>query len=293
MSAELTGHGIDVRVIDPSRPTGISQDTSEVVIDLAGAADGLCAAYLVGADDARLVVRERLGTDEPHRAGRVFFAGDGGVGDAYNLAWKLAAAVRGASDELLLDSYAEERSPAARNARFGPDETDGLGRLLGLLERIRPSRRTDPTAANYRGCRLSHHSGGARPLIRAGDPVPEIRLWHIGDGTERRLSELLGRRWTVIGLGSVSAATVAEVTERFGAAVHGEVIGGGTGTSGVPGVTVIDRRGEARQRLGRRGGTVLVIRPDGYVGLVGRPRPEIVQAYLEDLIPPESPDENV
>src|SRR3984893_11512391 len=60
-----------------------------------------------------------------YRAGRVFIAGDAahvhsplggqgmntGIGDAMNLGWKLAAAVRGSAPTWLLDSYENERHP--------------------------------------------------------------------------------------------------------------------------------------------------------------------------------------
>lgn len=62
------------------------------------------------------------------RRGRVFLAGDAGhihspvggqgmntgIGDAINLAWKLAAVLHGQAGEALLDSYDEERLPFAR-----------------------------------------------------------------------------------------------------------------------------------------------------------------------------------
>jgi len=64
------------------------------------------------------------------RCGRVFFVGDSahqmppagargastGVADAHNLAWKLAATLRGRGGERLLDSYHDERHPAAVRA---------------------------------------------------------------------------------------------------------------------------------------------------------------------------------
>ena len=64
---------------------------------------------------------------ERFRAGRIFFLGDaahqvspfgarggnGGIQDADNLAWKLAAAIQGAAGPALLDSYEAERIPAA------------------------------------------------------------------------------------------------------------------------------------------------------------------------------------
>jgi 2-polyprenyl-6-methoxyphenol hydroxylase-like FAD-dependent oxidoreductase len=65
---------------------------------------------------------------DSYRVGRVFVAGDaahvhspaGGQGmntgmqDAFNLAWKLALAIKGVADPALLDSYSRERSPVAK-----------------------------------------------------------------------------------------------------------------------------------------------------------------------------------
>ena len=65
---------------------------------------------------------------ERYRAGRIFLAGDAahrfppagglglntGVGDVQNLAWKLAAVVRGSAATALLDTYEIERHPVAR-----------------------------------------------------------------------------------------------------------------------------------------------------------------------------------
>jgi len=71
------------------------------------------------------------------RDGRVFLAGDAahvmspfgarglnsGVADAENLAWKLAAVIRGAAPEGLLDSYESERRAAARDNLAATDAT--------------------------------------------------------------------------------------------------------------------------------------------------------------------------
>ncbi|MBO2438542.1 FAD-dependent monooxygenase [Actinomadura nitritigenes] len=86
-----------------------------------------------GRDDIRLtglgwasVYRVNIRMAERFRAGRVFLAGDAahvhspaggqglntGVQDAYNLGWKLAAVLSGASPSLL-DTYEEERLPVA------------------------------------------------------------------------------------------------------------------------------------------------------------------------------------
>jgi 2-polyprenyl-6-methoxyphenol hydroxylase-like FAD-dependent oxidoreductase len=100
----------------------------------------------VTADDVRTVLREVYGDEielveirraarvddsarqiSTYRAGRVFFAGDAahihlplagqglntGLGDAFNLGWKLAGAVHGWAPDGLLDSYHAERQPVA------------------------------------------------------------------------------------------------------------------------------------------------------------------------------------
>ncbi|CAM5202621.1 3-(3-hydroxy-phenyl)propionate hydroxylase OS=Castellaniella defragrans OX=75697 GN=HNR28_000085 PE=3 SV=1 [Castellaniella defragrans] len=79
---------------------------------------------------------------EKLRAGRVFLAGDaahlftptGGLGyntgieDAANLAWKLAALVKGGAGRGLADSYEAERRPAGlRNTQFARHFADGIG----------------------------------------------------------------------------------------------------------------------------------------------------------------------
>lgn len=87
------------------------------------------------------------------RVGRVFLAGDAGhihspaggqgmntgMGDAVNLAWKLAAVVQGRADQRLLDSYEPERIAFARKLIHSTDQafrvaTSG-SRLVGLFRR--------------------------------------------------------------------------------------------------------------------------------------------------------------
>jgi 2-polyprenyl-6-methoxyphenol hydroxylase-like FAD-dependent oxidoreductase len=110
-----------------------------------------------------------------------------GIGDAVNLAWKLAAAVNGRASVALLDSYESERIPFARRLVATPDRaftavtTSGaLGRLI--RPRIPPLlvplmfsfkamrsimfRTISQTAVNYRRSSLS---GGRAGPIRGGD----------------------------------------------------------------------------------------------------------------------------
>jgi 2-polyprenyl-6-methoxyphenol hydroxylase-like FAD-dependent oxidoreductase len=90
---------------------------------------------------------------ERFRVGRVFLAGDAGhihspaggqgmntgMGDAVNLAWKLAAVVQGRADARLLDSYEPERIAFARKLIESTDKVfrfiTSRSRLVGLFRR--------------------------------------------------------------------------------------------------------------------------------------------------------------
>ncbi|MET9019889.1 FAD-dependent oxidoreductase [Actinopolymorpha sp. NPDC004070] len=228
----------------------------------------------------------------PYRLGRILLAGDAtgahpyplggldaGLQDAHNLGWKLAAALV-SGEETALESYESERrpQPAPRRSLFGRARTHARpwhAELTGA----------DPFAEHYRTSGLSQELGAKRMYLHAGDRVPDIRLWSVRAAADIRLFDVLrGPHWTLIGLGSVSAETVSTVRLRFGDGVRGEVIGGGAGASAIPGVSLLDRYGEARHTLGSRGGSIFVVRPDGYVGLRAALRPEIVVAYLEGMV---------
>lgn len=100
-----------------------------------------------------------------YREGRVLLAGDAahihfpssgqgmnlGVQDAVNLGWKLAAVVRGQASEELLDSYHDERHPAAermlgstraQTVLWRPDaQTEALREVFGALVRFEDANR--------------------------------------------------------------------------------------------------------------------------------------------------------
>ncbi|GAA0390104.1 FAD-dependent monooxygenase [Microbispora corallina] len=86
-----------------------------------------------------------------YRAGRVLLAGDAahihspaggqgmnlGLGDAVNLGWKLAAAVRGWAPDGLLDSYTAERHPIGAWVQGWSDAQTALGRPDGRTAALR------------------------------------------------------------------------------------------------------------------------------------------------------------
>jgi hypothetical protein len=115
-----------------------------------------------------------------------------GIGDAVNLAWKLAAVVHGRADTSLLDSYAPERIAFARRLVATTDKaftvvtsSGAIARLLRLrivpllmplFFRFRSVRRymfrtVSQTTVNYRGSSLSEGRAGS---VHGGDRLPWI-----------------------------------------------------------------------------------------------------------------------
>lgn len=138
---------------------GLTQDDAAVTVEVAGPEGSyrVRTDYLVGADGARSATREHAGIGfpaPPHPNGaariadrlrdrRVFLIGDAahaydptaggphqgldlGLTDAFNLGWKLAAAVLGDAGPSLLDSFERERRPAAERAAANAPVPTGI-----------------------------------------------------------------------------------------------------------------------------------------------------------------------
>jgi 2-polyprenyl-6-methoxyphenol hydroxylase-like FAD-dependent oxidoreductase len=229
---------------------------------------------------------------ERFREGRVFLAGDAGhvhpptggqgmntgIQDGYNLGWKLAATLAGASDALL-DSYEPERMAAARAAldistailekhRRGDDDAHIRGpEVHGLM-------------LNYRGGPLSRDERAEPGTLTAGDRAPDAPVT-TADGRQTRLFELFhGPHWTLLAFGAGHAGTVVALHDRFGSALHAHTVV----QPGEPADqhTVIDSDGHARTGYHATDGTLILIRPDGYLGLVTGTGERIAE-YLSTL----------
>jgi 2-polyprenyl-6-methoxyphenol hydroxylase-like FAD-dependent oxidoreductase len=117
-----------------------------------------------------------------------------GIGDAVNLAWKLAAVLHGRAKVSLLDSYEPERIAFARRlvattdrAFTGVTSSGTMARLvrlrvapflLPLIVAFRTLRRVmfrtvSQTAVNYRGSSLSEGRAGA---VHGGDRLPWVKM---------------------------------------------------------------------------------------------------------------------
>ncbi len=172
------------------------------------------------------------------RKGRAFLLGDAahihspaggqgmntGIGDAINLAWKLAAAVADRAGDNLLDSYEAERIGFARRLVATTDRIFSFataeGRIADLLRtRIAPLliprvaafgavreylfRTVSQVMLNYRGGPLSSGTAGH---VQGGDRLPWVRI----DGADN-FASLASMDWQVHVYGAASAGTLGMV----------------------------------------------------------------------------------
>ena len=212
------------------------------------------------------------------RAGRAFLLGDAahlhspvgaqgmntGLGDAVNLAWKLAAVVQQRAGERLLDTYEPERIAFARRLVATTDRafqvvtSDSAGAnfirtrivahvmpwLLSLDAMRRFMFRTiSQTAIEYRQSALSSGTAGR---VSAGDRLPWIRLGN-GAAAGDNFASLQSLDWQVHVYGEVSAA-VADWCKSSGIALH------------------VYAWHQTMQASGLARNAAYLIRPDGYVG---------------------------
>ena len=196
-----------------------------------------------------------------YRVGRVFFVGDaahthpptGGQGlntsvqDAYNLAWKLGAVMRGAADALL-DTYEAERRPVAQ-AMLGL-ATD----LLDAMKRgeMRRGRDTHQLDIGYPHSSLAMEAPERHGVLLAGDRAPDAQVQGAAGQPHRLFDLFKGPHWTLLTYGDASAAS------RAGLHVH---------AIGVHG-DLADDFGHFQAAYGVMAGDRVLIRPDGYVGAI-------------------------
>ncbi|TSJ40895.1 3-(3-hydroxyphenyl)propionate hydroxylase [Mucilaginibacter corticis] len=203
-----------------------------------------------------------------YRVGNAFIAGDaahvhsiaGGMGmntgiqDAYNLSWKLAAVINGEANDQLLNTYDEERIPIAdwllettsqRQKVMMAGATSGKSGFesLGTAD-------TTQLNLNYRGSSLNVGNIVTLTGLQAGDRAPDVQL---SDG--RWLSEQLrGTEWKLLVFN-----TKAQSNER---------------------IKILSVEETVQLAYGVGSGAVL-IRPDGYIALIGQANE--INNYLKNL----------
>ena len=216
-----------------------------------------------------------------------------GLQDAYNLGWKVALVASGAAGAALLDSYEDERIPVAERLLSSTDRAFSLvvsnGRLAGVLrtrlvpramalamriERIRKLafRTISQTGIQYRQSPLSENLAGVPDdALQAGDRFPWLRLQLDGNGlAEDFYGKLDDTRFALVLAGQPVPAA--------GVGVLGDLVR----------VYVIpdnpaNQRELERARIPRP--AFYLVRPDGYVGLVGgRLEASAVTRYVSERL---------
>jgi hypothetical protein len=182
-----------------------------------------------------------------------------GIGDAVNLAWKLADVLQGRAAPSLLDSYEPERIPFARRLVATTDRgfvvATSTGRfarfmrvrviplLLPFIFRFRAVRRfmfktVSQILIHYHDSTLSEGKAGS---VRGGDRLPWV---------PDNFAVLDGLQWQVHVYGEASPAIVA-FTQGRSLALHV-----------FPWEPAMGRAGFLRD-------AIYLVRPDGYVGFAG------------------------
>ncbi len=228
------------------------------------------------------------------RRGRGFLVGDAahihspaggqgmntGIGDAVNLAWKLAAVIGGRADERLLDTYQPERLAFARKLVATTDQvftfatrqglmarearTELAPRLIPAITRNDVARRfmfrtVSQTALEYRKSPLSR--GGAGRVV-GGDRLP----WageDSGAGGGDNFTPLAAMDWQVHVYGEASQQ-VQDVCSAFAVPLREFPWS------------------DAFWNAGLMHDALYLVRPDGYVALAEpNARAQVLERYLE------------
>lgn len=221
---------------------------------------------------------------EDWRAGRILLAGDAahqtppfmgqgmcqGLRDAGNLAWKLAAVLRGEAAEALLDSYTAERRPHV-------EATTLMAKQLGVMLSER-----DLASARERDARLLRGAGGEAPTLIRQELIPPLRHGLIARGAPRAgevlpqprvrdgrrellMDDLLGSVWRLVVVAGDDAALAACAAA---AARHGLpliVVGERAGPLPADASQVQESDGLLRNWLAAVGLIGALVRPDHHV----------------------------
>jgi 2-polyprenyl-6-methoxyphenol hydroxylase-like FAD-dependent oxidoreductase len=227
------------------------------------------------------------------RKGRAFLLGDAahihspvggqgmntGIGDAVNLAWKLAASLKEPSSTALLDSYEPERIAFAQRLVATTDRaftavtspsawarfvrTKAIPALAPAVFRVPAVRRlafrtVSQIAVNYRASSLSV---GAAGKVQGGDRLPWVRVSMPGVD-EFNFAALTSLNWQIHIYGD-AAGEIRTLSDRRRIPLH------------------VFAWHPAMKGSGLQRGAVYLVRPDGYVALAS---PEPGAAAIDDYL---------
>ena len=224
-----------------------------------------------------------------YRVGRVLVAGDAahihspaggqgmntGIQDAHNLGWKLAAVLKGAAPALI-DTYQEERLPVAASVLGLSNELMRKVMATHSFGAARDDGRTLQLGVGYRASSLSRDDRSETAGLRAGDRAPDATGLVTQVGATRLFELLRGAHFTLLVFGETPDLTDIRSrlpwldlrTLRIVGDLHGPD-------------DVIDSEGHLADAYQPQPGSLVLIRPDGYVGMIAdRGGREALEAFL-------------
>jgi 2-polyprenyl-6-methoxyphenol hydroxylase-like FAD-dependent oxidoreductase len=268
------------RVMAPAPPEGGDDPGQDEIVEHLGSRLAAEAGGTIRSVEWTSSFRIQRRLADAYRRGRVLLAGDAahihsplggqgmntGIGDAENLAWKLALVVAGRANAGLLDTYEAERRPIAKGVldttTSATEVVVGQGRMARLLrDRVavplmnrewvqrRVAERASQLQVSYRCGPLGARRWRRLPGLRPGDRVRD-RVCTRVDGTTVRLYDALGPEWAMLGPEPLADAA----RERLG--------------------DVVTLRGD---------GDSLLVRPDGHLAWRGSDAGEL-QEWLDGAL---------
>ncbi|MGD9545608.1 MAG: FAD-dependent monooxygenase [Methylocystis sp.] len=262
-----------------------------------------------------------------YRCGRVLLAGDAahacspvqghgmnsGLQDAFNLAWKLALVSSGDGGETLLDSYDAERRPVAQMIIASGDEADGA-------QMVKDSNARRTRDANIRAAFIDpasrHHEavaeaeldidyadspvvlGERNDFIWPGQRLPDgVEVEHAtgGAGMLHEYANRRGHTAFLIGGASATQQELARVRRDLEPVSNETIIETTIVLTANSSVLECDARltPATAERLGVDAITLLIVRPDGHLGLCAdRSHAGRLAAYIDLLRASQAEEES-
>ncbi|BDY32577.1 FAD-dependent monooxygenase [Mycolicibacterium mageritense] len=224
------------------------------------------------------VFRPNIRLAQNYRRGRVLLAGDAahvhtpagaqglntGIGDAYNLGWKLGQVLAGADDRLV-GTYEQERQPIAAGVLgLSTKKYEGIGKFDPSS--IRRGKDEKQLALTYHGGPLAPLAADHTATLRVGDRAPNADVVD-ADGHRARLFDAYrGPHFTALAYGPHAADALAELDWPAAGARLNRLIVDTDSKGDIPDGVLTDPTGQLAEIYGLSRDTLLLIRPDGYIG---------------------------
>ncbi|PEW01200.1 FAD-binding monooxygenase [Bacillus cereus] len=192
------------------------------------------------------------------------FGSNTGIQDAHNVAWKLAAVIKGQANPKLLETYHEERYPVAKLTtdyassllfRAAKREEGSLNNMDGLAVTVGYQYGSDAVIDDSA---IPHRMDIVALNGRPGTRAPHF--WGTYDGKEASILDLFGNNFVLLtGVENSSWAEAAQdVSSKLGINIKVYRVG----LSG----DFIAKENVFRERYGIGHEGAVVIRPDGFIG---------------------------